>query len=65
METPPSDAKAPAPSGTRLVSIDALRGSDMFWIIGGGKLVSSLAKVSPNRVTLTLQEQLRHVRWLN
>jgi predicted acyltransferase len=46
-----------------LVSIDALRGFDMFWIIGGGEAVASLAKVWPNRFTLTVQEQLEHVHW--
>jgi predicted acyltransferase len=63
MGNPPADTKPAAPSGARLLSIDALRGFDMFWIIGGGKLIASLAKVSPNRLTLTLQNQLRHVRW--
>ena len=28
----------------RLTSIDALRGFDMFWIIGGGEVVAALAR---------------------
>ncbi len=28
----------------RVVSLDALRGFDMFWIIGGGRIISGLAK---------------------
>jgi predicted acyltransferase len=45
------------------MSIDALRGFDMFWIIGGGEVLSSLLGVWPNRFTLGLHEQLEHVRW--
>ena len=29
-------------SGGRVMSIDALRGFDMFWIIGGGTILHSL-----------------------
>src|SRR5262249_4555299 len=41
-----------------------LRGFDMFWIIGGGEGFQALAKVYPSRVTLTLHEELEHVRWV-
>lgn len=51
-------------SEARLVSIDALRGFDMFWIVGGGAVFASLAKVRPNRLTLTIQQQLEHVHWV-
>lgn len=47
----------------RLLSIDALRGFDMFWIIGGGTLLESLADVWPHPVTQTIKEQLEHVEW--
>ena len=47
----------------RLMSLDALRGFDMFWIIGGGGVLAALAKVHPNRFTLTLERQLQHVQW--
>ncbi len=47
----------------RLLSIDALRGFDMFWIIGGGAIFAATAKVWANPVTLTIQEQLSHVEW--
>ena len=30
----------------RLVSLDALRGCDMFWIIGGERLVHEAAEIS-------------------
>lgn len=48
---------------TRVLSIDALRGFDMFWIIGGGTLLASLADVWPHRITQTIQQQLEHVEW--
>ncbi|HWW02124.1 MAG TPA: DUF5009 domain-containing protein [Candidatus Acidoferrum sp.] len=57
------EAKPSTPSTARLVSIDALRGFDMFWIVGGGEVFAALAKVQPNRFTLTLREQLKHVHW--
>jgi len=47
----------------RVASIDVLRGFDMFWIIGGEKVFSTLAKVWPNPVTKTIQLQLEHVKW--
>jgi len=48
---------------TRLVSIDALRGFDMFWIIGGGTFFASLADVHSHPVTETIRLQLEHVEW--
>jgi predicted acyltransferase len=63
VEKPVDRNKKAAPTEARLLSIDALRGFDMFWIIGGGEAVASLAKVWPNRATLTVQEHLEHVRW--
>jgi len=48
---------------SRVVSIDALRGFDMFWIIGGGTFVASLAGMWKNPVAETIQQQLHHVKW--
>jgi predicted acyltransferase len=50
-------------SAGRLLSIDALRGFDMFWIIGGGEIFAALADIHPNMVTLTLRTHLEHVAW--
>jgi len=50
------------PSG-RIVSIDALRGFDMFWIIGGGTVLGSLLEAWKHPVTETIQKQLEHVEW--
>jgi predicted acyltransferase len=47
----------------RLMSLDALRGFDMFWIVGGDTLVSALRKLSKNEAVQGLAEQLEHVRW--
>ena len=47
----------------RLLSLDALRGFDMFWIVGAEELVHSLNKVSTNGVTGFLSTQLSHVEW--
>ncbi len=52
-----------SPSAGRLTSIDALRGFDMFWIIGGGNLFAALADVWPNNFTFLIDRQLTHVRW--
>ncbi|MCK3685695.1 DUF5009 domain-containing protein [Maribellus sp. YY47] len=44
----------------RLQSLDALRGFDMFWITGGGYLVSLLAKMTGAE---WLGNQMHHVEW--
>jgi predicted acyltransferase len=63
--TPPPSAPAPAPS-RRVVSLDALRGFDMFWIIGGDKLaVAILALIPVARAPWVEQakQQFAHVKW--
>jgi len=47
----------------RLVSLDALRGFDMFWIIGGGAIFNSLDKIFHHPVTGFISLQLKHVEW--
>jgi predicted acyltransferase len=47
----------------RLMSLDALRGFDMFWIVGAGALVEALGKMNDNGVTRFLSTQLSHVQW--
>jgi predicted acyltransferase len=46
-----------------VVSVDALRGFDMFWIIGGGTLFKGFYGISENPVTETIHQQLTHVAW--
>jgi predicted acyltransferase len=50
-------------SGGRLVSLDALRGFDMFWIIGGDYVVRSLPKIHDSGVTRGLAAQMEHCEW--
>jgi len=47
----------------RILSIDAARGFDMFWIIGGGELVTRLAAVIRPEAGSFCQTQLEHVPW--
>ncbi len=50
-------------SSARVLSVDALRGFDMFWIVGGEWIVEALRDVSPNPVTDFIGTQLQHVEW--
>jgi len=47
----------------RLRSLDALRGFDMLWIIGGGELAVALAKVTNWSWLNWFAEQQEHVKW--
>jgi predicted acyltransferase len=47
----------------RIQSIDALRGFDMFWIIGGSEIYLGFAKGSGNAFLQSLAPQLEHVPW--
>ena len=47
----------------RLKSLDALRGFDMFWIIGGGLVVKGLARALDTPILNAFVPQLEHVRW--
>lgn len=51
------------PPAQRLLSLDALRGFDMFWIVGAESLVDGLSHTTPTGVTKFLAEQLDHVEW--
>ncbi|HLF33613.1 MAG TPA: DUF5009 domain-containing protein [Cyclobacteriaceae bacterium] len=63
----PSGHKEPASStfqpATRIYSLDALRGFDMFWITGGEGLVHALAIAGAWSVMNSLGNQLHHVKW--
>ena len=47
----------------RLLSLDALRGFDMLFIMGFAGLVTSLCALWPNAVTDALAAQMHHVSW--
>jgi predicted acyltransferase len=56
-------ASASPPPSERLVSIDALRGFDMFWIVGGDTLVRAVAHWADWPVKDRIDDQLEHVEW--
>jgi predicted acyltransferase len=47
----------------RLVSLDALRGFDMFWITGGEGLIFSLAALTGWPIFAWAKVQMKHVPW--
>lgn len=53
----------PKTASQRLVSVDALRGFDMFWIIAAEALVQALNGMSQTPFTKFLATQLEHVEW--
>ena len=57
--TPESSPAKP----TRLMSLDALRGFDMFWIVGADAVVEGLRKVSDSGFLRGFADQLQHVEW--
>lgn len=67
--TAPADSQLPKSQSAertpsqRLMSVDALRGFDMFWIIGADALVYALNQMSQTRPTRFLAYQLDHAEW--
>lgn len=47
----------------RLQSLDALRGFDMFFIMGGGSLFIALATLIPTPFFQSVAAQMHHARW--
>ena len=54
---------APVPESQRLMSLDALRGFDMFWILGADSFVYALHETSQTAPTKFLATQLDHAEW--
>lgn len=52
-----------APDAGRIISIDALRGFDMFWIVGGTPVFLTLVKLFVNPAPEWLLQQLEHKAW--
>lgn len=53
-----------APDGSRrLMSLDVLRGFDMFWIVGGGAIVQAMAGAKAGSFLGSVRQQLTHVDW--
>ena len=53
----------PSPRPARIVSVDALRGFDMFWIIGGEQVAQALEPLGGGVIVSTIATQLKHVEW--
>ncbi|HEX3626483.1 MAG TPA: DUF5009 domain-containing protein [Verrucomicrobiae bacterium] len=58
-----SSSRAGAGETQRLVSLDALRGFDMFWILGADAFVVALNKLGHCAPTQFLATQLSHCEW--
>ena len=61
--TPLAETAQTSASPRRLMSLDALRGFDMFWIVGGEELAHALYKGMPNGLTGLLHNQMDHQPW--
>ena len=70
LAAPQTPEAAPVPSTgrvspipQRLMAVDALRGFDMFWIIGGDKLGRALGDLGGTPTAKQWGDQFRHVPW--
>lgn len=64
MTTMPNEPTSLAkPASSRLLSIDALRGFDMFWIVGGEEIFKTWAHWADWSHKDLVDEQLEHVPW--
>ena len=67
--TKPDKAANPEPAASiseatrRVVSVDALRGFDMFWIVGASELVFALNQMTHSGPMAFLARQLEHADW--
>ncbi len=50
-------------SSKRLLSLDALRGFDMFWIVGGASIISALEALTGWPIFQRIIEELDHPEW--
>lgn len=57
------DSHSEVTQSKRLVSVDALRGFDMFWIVGGTGFFAALFKFFSEPVQEILLPQLDHAEW--
>ncbi|XZZ37575.1 transmembrane glucosamine N-acetyltransferase NagX [Microbulbifer sp. TRSA002] len=62
-QTGQQQASSPSTGHKRLVSVDALRGFDMFWIIGGESLFAPLLPLTGLSAFAWGQAQMQHSAW--
>ncbi|MEO8427840.1 MAG: heparan-alpha-glucosaminide N-acetyltransferase domain-containing protein [Verrucomicrobiota bacterium] len=55
--------REPSSTAQRLLSLDALRGFDMFWIVGAEDIVHALRKISDSGFVNLLANQMDHKPW--
>ena len=55
--------ETPAPKSERLLSLDVLRGFDLFWIVGGHGILVALLKMTEWGWLGAIDAQLKHVDW--
>jgi len=60
---PAHASSGPPPGAERLISLDALRGFDMFWITGGAAILLGWGKVIQHPLLDKLLNQFNHVAW--
>ena len=58
-----ADNKVTSPVSNRLISLDALRGFDMFWIAGGGAVMHQAAKLTQWEGLVWISNQMEHPEW--
>ncbi|MGD9631831.1 MAG: acyltransferase family protein [Pirellulales bacterium] len=54
---------SPVVASNRVMAVDALRGFDMFWIVGGQELALAVAKMFADPLPPTVARQFEHVEW--
>jgi predicted acyltransferase len=54
---------SPEPKSKRLISLDALRGFDMLWIMGGERIITALANLTGASALIWAANQMDHVEW--
>ncbi len=59
-----TSSEKPEKKSPRLRSLDALRGFDMFWIVGGHALIANLAILTEWSGLVWLEHQMHHPRWI-
>jgi len=63
LETRKGAQQQSADGSSRLMSLDALRGFDMFWIVGGAGILRALEAFTGLPVLSGIRAQLTHVEW--
>lgn len=62
-KSPEAESQGLTKNDGRVVAIDALRGFDMFWIVGGRELLLALVGIFSQPVPHWLEDQLSHRKW--